>query len=141
MHCSSPFTNSRFRHESFTLNIRSSDTFYNSNLIADPSAAFRGLSDFISPERLSQIPAAPLPVLWLDTAGNEEAHEDNLAKIDDTRKLWASSKSNRYEAIVLLKYLEYLSHLVDPINEHVGVITPYNAQVELLKRTLFEVIN
>lgn len=106
----------------------------------------------------------PVPILWLDTAGNEEAREDNAgcySNQNDIKHQLASSsspstsKSNRYEATVVVKYLQYLCSAVetscrDNEKDHyddrhrafakcIGIITPYNAQVELLKRTLAEV--
>lgn len=122
---------------------RSGETFYDSKLKADSSAAERDLRDLIHSNLLAPgLPdIIPSPILWLDTAGIEEAREDNSSGFGEQQAstLWATSKSNKYEAAVVVKYLEHLSQLFDNVDGYVGVITPYSAQVELLRQMILKV--
>lgn len=131
---------------------RSRDTFYHSELIADDSAAERDLKGLVERCRgdsvfstdVTQVMEIPHPILWIETAGNVEAQEDNTLTTSNEQSFWMTSRSNSYEALVVLKYLEYLNTILvvdDPqqFGGFVGVITPYNAQVEKLKQILEEV--
>lgn len=145
-------------------NIRPSEIFYHSKLVSSDSCENRDLS--ILMKRRSSIDSSesslrppfpccdsagsivPNPLRWLDTAGNEAAREDSLYPFDRNKTpistLCSQSRTNVYEVLTVIKYLELLSTLIVEDDHHkmedlIGVITPYSAQNELLKQTLCEV--
>lgn len=64
--------------------------------------------------------------IWIDTQGGEYPEQSNE---DD------NSKYNEYEIVLVKKHLEKLLQLgVNP--QDIGIISPYNAQVSLLKKQL-----
>ncbi|KAK6456726.1 P-loop containing nucleoside triphosphate hydrolase protein [Scheffersomyces xylosifermentans] len=72
--------------------------------------------------------------IWYDTQGGdfpEKSSDDDPKSLGDS----TGSKYNEMEALVVIQHLE---KLLDSgvLPEHVGIISPYNAQVSLLKRSL-----
>lgn len=86
----------------------SGDNFYNSALVAHHSCADRDLSSFIKSKEGSLLFKVPSAMLWLDTRGCSYESCPNRQGKKSTEK----SKSNRYEALVVIKYLEHLSSIL-----------------------------
>lgn len=101
----------------------SSDALYGGELEADESVRTHVLADL---EHVHDGPDVARPVIFIDTAGcdfDESTDEDG------------ESKSNSGEVEVLGKHLEVLIESgVRP--EEIAIITPYNAQVQLLRSSL-----
>ncbi|KAK0407331.1 hypothetical protein QR680_019139 [Steinernema hermaphroditum] len=102
----------------------SNDEFYDSRIRSDPSTADVTLAD------ISRIPSDHIfnnPLIMVDT----ELAEDGIF----TEHRYASSYRNHGEAQIVAKYVKYLLHSgVAP--EQIGVISPYSAQVDLLKKEI-----
>jgi DNA polymerase III delta prime subunit len=101
----------------------SSAEFYEGELVADPAVAAHRLCDLpgVRPEPLTDV-----PVQFIDTAGasyDEELEEDT------------ESRFNRQEAVLAAKKVRALL-AAGLAPEHVAVITPYRAQVRLLRDLL-----
>eukprot|EP00923_Selenidium_pygospionis_P032027 GHVN01056641.1.p1 GENE.GHVN01056641.1~~GHVN01056641.1.p1 ORF type:complete len:494 (+),score=59.06 GHVN01056641.1:1464-2945(+) len=73
-------------------------------------------------------------MLWLDTAGLWYMSEDDLDLESDP----SCSKSNRGEQNVVTAYLRFLVSQVDVLPGNICVITPYNKQVQGIRRSLEE---
>lgn len=97
----------------------SSQSFYQNKLTAHESVREKTLLEISSLDDCS-------PVLLIDTAGCDMEELD----LEDEE-----SKGNEYEADIVAIYVSYLiENGVKPW--HIGIITPYNLQVELLKLRL-----
>lgn len=97
----------------------SSDNLYGSKLLADPSVATHTLRSLPGVKEESDV--ADLPLVFIDTAGcglEETVEEDE-------------SKSNAGEAELVVEHLRELVAAGVP-EAAIGVITPYNGQVELI---------
>ncbi|XP_053208695.1 DNA-binding protein SMUBP-2-like [Panonychus citri] len=97
----------------------SSKSFYSNKLIAHQSVENQSMSEI---SRLTDCP----PLLLIDTAGC------------DMPELYLrsnGSNGNEYEASIAAIYVDYLIDKgVKP--EHIGIVTPYNLQVELIRQRL-----
>ncbi|XP_053208694.1 DNA-binding protein SMUBP-2-like [Panonychus citri] len=97
----------------------SSKSFYSNKLIAHQSVENQSMSE------ISNLTDCP-PLLLIDTAGCD------MQELDQTSK---ESKGNEYEASIAALYVNYLINKgVKP--ECIGIITPYNLQIELIKYRL-----
>ena len=97
----------------------SSDNLYGGKLLADPSVAKHTLRSLPGVKQESDV--ADLPLVFIDTAGcglEETVDEDE-------------SKSNAGEAELVVEHLRSLVAAGVP-EADIGVITPYNGQVELI---------
>ncbi|KAH0487156.1 MAG: uncharacterized protein KVP18_000028 [Porospora cf. gigantea A] len=103
------------------INDWASDQFYGGELHPDNSVADRTLS---GPDR---------PFVWIDTLGLM-AEDDT--PVDPSSPLQQLSKSNEGEARAVVGYITHELAAVDPRN--ICVITPYNAQVALIRDLLGE---
>lgn len=101
-----------------------SKEMYNNLLKADESVKKINLTDFdIEGDDTSEL-------IWYDTQGGDFPERVDEDTIGDT-----GSKFNDMEVMIAKKHVESLLNLnVKP--EFIGIISPYNAQVSLLKRTL-----
>lgn len=99
-----------------------SQAMYDNKLKADDSVKNINLADLdIEGDDCSEL-------IWYDTQGGDFPERADDDSIGDT-----GSKYNEMEAMVLSKHLQsLLDSGVKP--EHIGLISPYNAQVSLLKR-------
>ncbi|KAM3579924.1 hypothetical protein VKS41_007642 [Umbelopsis sp. WA50703] len=99
---------------------------YEGELTADPSVAERLLSDL---ESVEEVDDTGVPVVFIDTAGAGilEAQDDEEEE----------SKLNEGE---VEKVVEHVNHLIaaNVLQEDIGVITPYTAQVSRLNRAMKE---
>lgn len=98
----------------------SSNSFYQSELVADPSVAQHRLAD------LPQVQAISLTeqsIEFIDTAG---------AEYDEAIETDGQSKYNLKEAELIVRLVDDLIQAgLEP--EHIGIIAPYAAQVRLLR--------
>ena len=101
----------------------SSEHFYDGRLVAGDSVRTHRLVDLPG---IADTPETSVPVVFIDTAGcsmEETVGEDDI------------SKSNTGEADIVAQYIaDLVAAGVSP--EDIGVITPYNLQVELLRSVL-----
>lgn len=104
----------------------SSEKLYNGELKADDSVANILLPDLTNVEKNDY---TEFPVIWYDTQG--EFPEKDSADDDEL----VSSKYNDMEAYVVHLHIKRLIE-AGAIQEHIGVIAPYNAQVSFLKKLL-----
>ncbi|CAL9730229.1 DNA polymerase alpha-associated DNA helicase A [Monosporozyma unispora] len=106
-----------------------SQEMYRGKLLAADSVATKTLSDLPGVDTSDDTTE---PIIWYDTQGDEflESEEAASDKI-------ISSKFNENETL-LVKY--HINHLIDcnAPQEAIGIISPYRAQVSLLKSTINE---
>lgn len=107
----------------------SSKEFYENKLIAHDSVKDRLLTDLPNIESNEETES---PLIFLDTTGTDfyestESGSGNLS-LDD-------SKYNQGEADQVTRYIRFLSKCGVP-SEEIAIISPYNAQVNLLKMQL-----
>jgi predicted DNA helicase len=101
----------------------SSDIFYDGLLQADEAVRTALLVDM---PHVSESPLTVTPIHFIDTAG---------ASYDEEPEPDGESRLNPLEAeLVVKKVNELLAHGVAP--EHIAVISPYSAQVKLLRQKL-----
>ncbi len=112
-----------------------SRTFYEGKLVAHESVAHHTLADLgVTPEKVRSLPH-PLPVV-LDPE-RPVVFADTLGRSPEMQKRGSTSYYNEGEARFVLKVVRALLGLgVKP--EDVGVISPYDDQVDLLRRTFQE---
>ncbi|XP_053208455.1 DNA-binding protein SMUBP-2-like [Panonychus citri] len=97
----------------------SSKNFYSNELTAHHSVKNQSMSEI---SRLKDCP----PLLLIDTAGCD------MHELEHTSK---ESKGNKHEAEIAATYVRYLiNNGVKP--EHIGITTPYNLQIELIRSQL-----
>ncbi|KAF4672614.1 hypothetical protein FOL47_000302 [Perkinsus chesapeaki] len=115
----------------------SNSQFYSGHLIADdsvksrtlaeltqkvlPPATIESLGPWVDDDLLSR------PLLWIDTAGVDWMHEDEVGEEE--------SRSNSSEATIVVKYIEYLRASGIGKNQ-TAVISPYNRQVGMIREAL-----
>lgn len=105
----------------------SSDVFYNGHLQADEAVRTALLTDL---PHASESPLTTTPIHFIDTAG---------ASYDEEPEPDGESRMNPLEAeLVVKKVNELLAHGVSA--EHIAVISPYSAQVKLLRQKLNQII-
>lgn len=111
----------------------SSDWFYNGKVDAAPEVKFRGILDY------------DMPIEWIDTqATGAAAAENGNCQADDFREQFTGSnfgRINKGEAMLTLDVLEaYFTKIGKQriLDEQidVGIISPYRAQVQHLRRLL-----
>ncbi len=101
----------------------SSDVFYDGHLQADEAVRTALLTDL---PHVSESPLTVDPIHFIDTAG---------ASYDEEPEPDGESRMNPLEAeLVVKKVDELLAHGVSP--ENIAVISPYSAQVKLLRQKL-----
>lgn len=110
-----------------------SDELYESKLKAHESVANITLKDL--PD-VSTIDETETKCLWYDTQGGDypekSTEDDEIVSVGG-----GGSKYNELEALLCIQHLQALLHAgVKPGD--IGIISPYNAQVSLLKKTLHE---
>lgn len=103
----------------------SSDHFYGGTLVADASVASRLLGDLVA---VGDGDLGETAVLYIDTAG---------ASYDESLEPDGNSRLNEQEAALLVKKVETLRQM-GVIPDQIGIITPYSAQVRLLREQLGE---
>lgn len=110
----------------------SSDEMYDGKLVADESVEKILLSDLPGVDSNEETDE---PLIWYDTQGDDfpemDEEEDELAS--KSAKFLFSSKLNQNEAYLVLFHVKKLIESNVP-QESIGIISPYNAQVSLLKR-------
>lgn len=106
----------------------SSQQLYNGELRADTSVANILLKDLPSVEDTED---TSVSCIWYDTQGGDFPEQIEDATVGEIN----GSKYNEMEAMVVKQYVEKLQ-IAGVQNEHIGVISPYNAQVSLLKKVL-----
>jgi len=144
----------------------SSDALYQGKLKAHPSVAFRLLTDYIPSEKSGfgaqqrsgaklktgkqadsasvQSDKSPVPVnpttqapwIFVDTAEADDCFEDDVAHGADTALPGGESRSNRGEAELVAAYVRDAIDGFKMAAVDVAVITPYTAQVKLLRELL-----
>lgn len=101
----------------------SSDVFYEGNLQADGAVRTALLADC---PHVTSSPLTATPIHFIDTAG---------ASYDEEPEPDGESRMNPLEAqLVIKKVNELLEHGLSP--EHIAVISPYSAQVKLLREKI-----
>ncbi len=112
-----------------------SKTFYDGKLVAHESVAHRTLADLgITPERVRNLPH-PLSVV-LDP-DRPVVFADTLGRSPERQRKGSTSYYNEGEARFVLAVVKALLSLgIGPTD--VGVISPYDDQIDLLKRTFRE---
>ncbi|HNA88380.1 MAG TPA: ATP-binding protein, partial [Anaerolineales bacterium] len=101
----------------------SSDIFYEGNLQADGAVRTALLADL---PHVTSSPLTTTPIHFIDTAG---------ASYDEELEPDGESRMNPLEAdLVMKKVNELLEHGLSP--EHIAVISPYSAQVKLLRQKI-----
>ena len=107
----------------------SSKEFYDGKLIAHVSVKNRLLTDS---GKVKESEETSSPLMFLDTTGT-----DFRESIDASSSQLDESKYNQGEADQVIKYVRFLHNSgVQP--EDIAIISPYNAQVNLLKLALKE---
>lgn len=113
------------------INQWASNQMYEGQLISDSSVANHTIEDIVSADQNKT--TLPPVALMIDTSG-EYMYEEELSS--ENGKSSHASHRNVHEAYLTLQHCLYLMNLgVSP--ESIGVITPYNGQLEILKQ-LFE---
>jgi hypothetical protein len=143
------------------INHWASQAMYQGELLAHESVRHHSLLDLIVPHELKAIEDAeevadcPPVMLFVDTSGTgmyEEADESSAAimqssggsssKAKDTSKIMRSSYSHRnmHEAVILVEHVaRLLKRYPQSIQcRHIGLITPYNGQLQCLKSLVAE---
>lgn len=113
----------------------SNSVFYKGSLVAAACVENRRLCDAFPEAPADAVP----PVLWIDTAGISWMREDEQGATGvSAHSAMNKSRTNRAEAALVVKYLQELvgSFSVSPAD--IGVITPYAAQTQLIRRLLLE---
>lgn len=107
----------------------SSKELYEGKLIAAESVATHVLADLPGVDSTED---TEIPCIWYDTQGDDfpERSDDH-----DSKLLLISSKYNENEAYLALYYMEKLLES-NVAQEHIGIISPYNSQVSLLKKLI-----
>lgn len=109
----------------------SSLQLYNGELKADKSVANILLKDLPSVEDTED---TSVSCVWYDTEGGdfpEQIEDETLGNMGEIN----GSKYNEMEALLVKQYVEKLLK-AGVQNEFIGVISPYNAQVSLLKKII-----
>lgn len=79
------------------------------------------------------------PLIWYDTQCDLSFMEDRSDDVSGgTRSELFASKSNRNEVAVALSHVRRLVSEMNLREEHIGIITPYQAQVALMKEAIHE---
>ncbi|KAJ2553074.1 hypothetical protein EV175_003071 [Coemansia sp. RSA 1933] len=120
----------------------SSDRLYDGRLVADPAVAAHVLSDL---EHVAQTDTTDAPLVLIDTAGAgmyESTEDSDGAAGEGGARLAQSlldtdSKLNRGEADLVAQHIDALV-ATGVVAEEIAVISPYNAQVRLLKSLVRE---
>ncbi|KAI8321673.1 DNA helicase [Martensiomyces pterosporus] len=118
----------------------SSDELYDGKLVADPSVASHVLSDLENVESTEDTDA---PLVLIDTAGagmgeSTEDADSNGSSNSHARMLAdTDSKLNQGEASLATQHVDKLV-AAGVAEEDIAVISPYNAQVRLLKTLIRE---
>ncbi|CCD23685.1 ATP-dependent 5'-3' DNA helicase HCS1 NDAI_0C00240 [Naumovozyma dairenensis CBS 421] len=112
----------------------SSNEMYEGKLLADVTVASHLLSDLSGVDSNED---TDIPLIWYDTQGDEfmesvsDSNTNNNNNNNNNNPL-ASSKFNENEALVVKDHVEKLIASNVP-QECIGIISPYSAQVNLLK--------
>ncbi|KAJ2161780.1 hypothetical protein GGF46_001201 [Coemansia sp. RSA 552] len=113
----------------------SSEHLYDNKLVADPTVAGHLLSDL---EHVQQTEETSVPLVYIDTAGGKKMTEysEKATYVDsaalDTRMRASRSKVNYGEGKMVQKYVKRLLKAGVQAKD-IAVISPYNAQVRLLR--------
>lgn len=104
-----------------------SKSMYKGKLEAHETVAKRLLSGL---DHVDLTDETSVPVIWLDTQGDDYPETETEDKI-------TFSKYNQHEAMLTVMYVDKLLQ-AGVTRQDVGIITPYSAQVALIKRLLIE---
>ncbi|CCF57379.1 hypothetical protein KAFR_0C03880 [Kazachstania africana CBS 2517] len=105
----------------------SSVQMYDGKLLADDSVRDKLLSDIPGVDANDE---TNLPLIWYDTQG-----DDFLESTEEETSTIFQSKFNENEALIAMDHVKKL--IESNIPEHaIGIISPYSAQVALLKKTI-----
>lgn len=74
------------------------------------------------------------PVLWYDTQNSSKFMEDRNFESNSYKGDLGSSKSNINEVHIALQHIEKLMTIMRLKKEHIGIVTPYKGQVNLMKK-------
>ncbi|EHL00368.1 putative DNA polymerase alpha-associated DNA helicase A [Glarea lozoyensis 74030] len=114
-----------------------SDTLYSSLLIAANSVKSRLLSTL--PYDVLETEDTTEPLIFFDTQGGDfpEKNEEEEEEKGKKGRLLGDSKSNEMEALLVRRHV---GNLVEAgvKEEDIAIITPYNAQLALISRTIKE---
>ncbi|CCH59911.1 hypothetical protein TBLA_0C00960 [Henningerozyma blattae CBS 6284] len=107
-----------------------SEQMYDNKLVADESVSRLLLNDLSGVDDNDE---TMVPLLWYDTQGDEFPESSDDAENADI----ISSKYNEGEALIVK---DHVIKLMDSniSQEHIGIISPYSAQVSYLKKLLRE---
>ncbi|MCD6450020.1 MAG: IGHMBP2 family helicase [Thermotogaceae bacterium] len=114
-----------------------SETFYDGKLIADESVGERTLEsvgytlDEIDDNFLKEVLDPKKPLVLIDTSNHPGKQE--------RQRKGSTSYENQLEASIASKVLKGLLKMKIP-KEEIGIITPYDDQVELISREISEVV-
>ncbi|KAL2312007.1 DNA polymerase alpha-associated DNA helicase A [Schizosaccharomyces pombe] len=107
-----------------------SDTFYDSKLVPAEEVKKRLLMDL---ENVEETELTDSPIYFYDTLGNYQ--EDDRS--EDMQNFYQDSKSNHWEAQIVSYHISGLLEAGLEAKD-IAVVTPYNAQVALIRQLLKE---
>lgn len=108
-----------------------SDELYDGSLLADKSVANINLCDL---DDVIDCDATESSCIWYDTQGGDYPEKSNE---DEHNIESVGSKFNEMEVLVVIQHIKALMKAGVP-SEAIGVISPYNAQVSLIKKSLVD---
>ncbi|CZR50776.1 probable DNA-binding protein SMUBP-2 [Phialocephala subalpina] len=112
-----------------------SDQLYESKLIAAEAVKARLLKDL--PYEVEETEDTIEPLIFFDTQGGDFPEKSEDEEVKAGKGMMSESKSNEMEAALVKQHVQNLVNAgVKP--EDIAVITPYNAQLALMSRSMKE---